>query len=292
MTNKRTLLLDICPQLAKVGLPCFGYYNNKLADTGLSIHDHGSCYEICYLDKGMQPYYVHGENGKAELYRLKGGEVFVTRPHEKHSTGDFSQLRGAMYWVHFDADCKNLLAQTSEGQALLRTALETLNGRIIPIHHTIASRLTEAFNLLCTPDAEGIFRACQLLSLFICELSALSKKMNEHRIPSQLSPKTIEALSIVERHLTDTELSIQSIAERLRCSRSYLMTQFRRDMGITLHEYVLNKRIELARELLKTRSVTETAFILCFSSSQHFSRTFKERTDMTPREYVKSLSPN
>ncbi|MBQ9116170.1 MAG: hypothetical protein IJY04_04025, partial [Clostridia bacterium] len=85
MANKRTILPDICPQLTEVGIPCFGYYKNKSADRRLSIHDHGSCYEICYLDKGMQPYYVHGENGKAELYRLKGGEVFVTRPHEKHS---------------------------------------------------------------------------------------------------------------------------------------------------------------------------------------------------------------
>ena len=53
-------------------------------------------------------------------------------------------------------------------------------------------------------------------------------------------------------------------------------------------EYILNKRIELSLELLKTRTITETAFLLCFSSSQHFSRAFKDRTNMTPREYILS----
>jgi AraC-like DNA-binding protein len=66
------------------------------------------------------------------------------------------------------------------------------------------------------------------------------------------------------------------------------MTTFRREVGLSVHEYILNKKIEYACELLETHSITETAFLLNFSSSQHFSRVFKQHTGQTPGEFRKN----
>jgi len=67
------------------------------------------------------------------------------------------------------------------------------------------------------------------------------------------------------------------------------MTTFRQVTGTSVHEYILNKKIEYAKELLKTHDITETAFILNFSSSQHFSKVFKSYTRVTPRNYKLSI---
>ena len=289
MANRRTMIHELCPQLYDVGVTYFGYYNNKTVDKRLSVHDHGSCYELCYLDKGMQPYYIHSGKGDSEAkqYRLYGGEVFITRPYERHSSGDFEQLRGCMYWINVDVSCPTLLGQTESNAALIRKALSGLTKRILPVPHSVSARLTEAFMLLATPNEERLFRACQLLCLFITELAAQDRMQSVERHSGRsLTAKGIEAVSFIDSNLLDPELGVQMIAEHLHYSRSYLMTVFRHEIGMTLHEYILSRKIEYSKELLETNSITDTAFLLNFSSSQHFSRVFKERTNLTPREYV------
>ena len=198
-----------------------------------------------------------------------------------------------MYWIHFDIDCPYLLGQTESSAALLKKALSGLKKRIIPISRSVSSRLTEAFILLTTPNEERMLRACNLLSLFILELAAQDAMLSDGRYTEGvLSAKGIETVSFIENNLLDPDLSVQMIADRLHYSRSYLMTTFRREIGMTLHEYILNKKIEYSKELLETNSITDTAFLLNFSSSQHFSRVFKERTNMTPREYVSRYIEN
>ena len=91
MADYRIMLQEIEPRLLDVGVSFFGYYEQKKAKNNLSVHDHGACYEICYLDKGAQPYYIHEGDGEPQKYSLHGGEVFITRPYERHSTGEFNQ---------------------------------------------------------------------------------------------------------------------------------------------------------------------------------------------------------
>jgi AraC-like DNA-binding protein len=122
------------------------------------------------------------------------------------------------------------------------------------------------------------------------ELSAQSKKMNEQDGGATVSAKSIECMSFIDNNILSPELDVQMICDHLHYSRSYVMTTFRREVGLSVHEYILNKKIEYACELLETHSITETAFLLNFSSSQHFSRVFKSHTQTTPRAYKRSHS--
>ena len=292
MSNQRTLIEDASSRLRELGIPLFGYYDHKSAEKGLNVHDHGSCYEICFLEKGMQPYYIHSKDGgDPMLYRLYGGEVFITSPHELHSTGDFHQLRGRMYWIHLNADCPSFLGLSAENVALLKRSLTEIDHRITRIPRAVGDRFKEAFMLLCQPSEERVFRACQLISLFLMELSAQSKQMGEQACDvSAVSAKSIECMSFIDKNILNPELNVQTICDHLHYSRSYVMTTFRREIGLSVHEYILNKKIEYACELLETYSITDTAFLLNFSSSQHFSRAFKNHTRMTPRAYKRSRS--
>ena len=292
MSNQRTLIKDTGSRLHALGIPLFGHYDHKSAENKLDVHDHGSHYEICYLEKGMQPYYIHSAStNDSQLYRLYGGEVFITYPHERHSTGDFHQLRGRMYWIHLDADCTSLLGLCPENIALLKSALAEIGHRIIRIPRAVSDRFKEAFMLLHQPSEERIFRACQLISLFLMELSAQSKKIGEQNLGSSaISEIGIECMSFIYSNILSPELDVQMIADHLHYSRSYVMTAFRREIGMSIHEYILNKKIEYACELLESHSITEIAFLLGFSSSQHFSRVFKNHTKATPRAYKLSRS--
>jgi len=294
MQNRRTELQNIYPELYDLGINWFGYYSNKTTTGKLSKHHHGSSFEICYLDNGIQPYYIYPSGStredQAQLYRLHGGEVFITRPYEYHSSGAFQQLRGRLYWIQFDSEFPALLGHNREKSDILRAALESLDHSILRVPKTITSRFSEAFRLILTMDKEHLFRACELLTLFILELADFNRKISDESQSGKiLSRKMLEAVTYIHNNLMDPGLNLDAVAEHLHYSRSYAMSAFRNEMGLTIHEFILQSKIEYACELLRNHTITETAFLLNFSSSQHFSRVFKEHTSLTPRDFVKQF---
>jgi AraC-like DNA-binding protein len=66
---------------------------------------------------------------------------------------------------------------------------------------------------------------------------------------------------------------------------------FHQEIGMPPSEYILRKKIELAKEmLLAGATVTQTAFELDFSSSQYFATVFKRYTGESPRDFLRKKS--
>ena len=63
--------------------------------------------------------------------------------------------------------------------------------------------------------------------------------------------------------------------------------QFKKEMGIGVAEYILKKRMEAARNMLRysDMSYAEISEILAFSSQSHFTAVFKKHHGITPKEY-------
>ncbi len=97
------------------------------------------------------------------------------------------------------------------------------------------------------------------------------------------------ALDFIERHLADPELDVPAIAAALGCSSRTIHKLFEGE-AMTVARAIWDRRLERCRmELvdpaLSGRSITEIAHHWGFSDSQHFSRAFKNRFGVTPREY-------
>jgi len=282
------------PQLSELGIEYFGFYSHKTATEALKRHDHGSCYELCYLESGMQPYYIYdspeASDEDAHLYRLYGGELFITHPHQLHSTGAFRQLRGRLYWIQLSSTCTSLLGHSERRSALLQQALASLDNHVIKLPNSVASRLKEAFHMTTVMSEERLFRASELLTLFLFELADCNRKQNSgFQAAGSVSSITIEASDFIHNNLLNPELNMDSLTRHLNYSRSYIMRTFKKEIGISVHEYILRSKIDYACELLANYSITDTAYLLNFSSSQHFSTLFKTYIDMTPGEYIRSL---
>jgi AraC-like DNA-binding protein len=93
----------------------------------------------------------------------------------------------------------------------------------------------------------------------------------------------------ISTHLHDPMLSLDRIAAAIGCSKRYLHKLFS-DEEETLNSYIWQMRLErirqdLAHPGLRGKSITEIAFAWGFNSSTHFSRSFRERYGVTPRDY-------
>ena len=84
--------------------------------------------------------------------------------------------------------------------------------------------------------------------------------------------------------------SVKSIAEKLSYSEYYLSHLFKEKMGISIKQYILNKKLMLAAELLKTSnlSVGEISEYLSFATQHTFSQAFKRFFKLSPTEFKKA----
>jgi len=279
------------PELGdKAGIREFGYYHCKSPDAAIVRSQHGSCYELRYYINGMQPYTLYTADERQKIYRVYGGDVFFTSPYEEHSTGTFPQMRGQMYWMQLDSACPALLGQSPEGSGLLKESLAAVSHHLLSVPRAIGTRMSEAFHLLySSPDEEKRLRAYSLLTLFVLELAQIDRTItDENGRIGLLSEKMKAALAFIRESLFHPELCIDTVAEYMNYSRSSAMKLFRRELGFSIHEYILREKIDTACDLLEERySVTDIALTLNFSSSQHFARIFRQHTGMSPTEYLR-----
>lgn len=97
-------------------------------------------------------------------------------------------------------------------------------------------------------------------------------------------------IGYINRHISE-ELSIDQISEACYISKYYLCRIFKKRVGLTIMEYILQTRISMAKELLEKQktSITQISIACGFSSPSYFSRSFKEAMGISPLKYKKRL---
>ena len=100
-----------------------------------------------------------------------------------------------------------------------------------------------------------------------------------------------KALQLIDRHYSKA-LSILDIAEQLGVSKSSLCHIFKAETGFSPYDYIITKRIDQAKYLLRKMDLTisEISYQIGFQSESHFTKTFRERVGMSPTEFRRSSS--
>ena len=96
-----------------------------------------------------------------------------------------------------------------------------------------------------------------------------------------------QAVDYIDGHFTDDSLSLNLVAREINISANYLSAVFSQEMGVTFTEYVTGKRMDRARELLRStdKRSGEIAFAVGYRDPHYFSFLFKKTQGCTPRDY-------
>lgn len=89
----------------------------------------------------------------------------------------------------------------------------------------------------------------------------------------------------------EESLSIRTVARSVGISEFHLIRQFHAVFGATPHQFRIQRRLELAKELLARgdRSVTEVCMHVGFSSLGSFSDLFSRRVGTSPSAYRRRM---
>jgi len=98
--------------------------------------------------------------------------------------------------------------------------------------------------------------------------------------------KLREAIAYIQDHLGG-EITLEAIATHLNMSQYYFCHLFKQSMGVSPYQYVLQQRINKAKQLLKQRqlAITDVALECGFANQTHFTKYFRKLTGFTPRAY-------
>ncbi len=101
-----------------------------------------------------------------------------------------------------------------------------------------------------------------------------------------ISKPIILCMDFIYNHIS-SRITIKELANYTDLSPSYLSRLFKKELGISISDYISEKKIEKAQNLLKYSDFTfiEIANYLAFSSQSHFIQTFKKAVGLTPKKY-------
>jgi len=99
-----------------------------------------------------------------------------------------------------------------------------------------------------------------------------------------------QVLDYMREHLTE-RVTLRELARQVGLSPFHFSRRFRRAMGQPPHEYLIDLRLERARELLfaNSRSLAEIGIMSGFCDQSHFARHFKRKYGKTPAEFSRAV---
>lgn len=261
-----------------------GRYDYSRSRGPLLPHAHDDCMEICYLEKGQQVYETGGD-----VYRLKGGDVFVTFPGEVHSTADTPEEKGRLYWLIVELPGFRRSGNSAPFLSLPRKIarqlvddLRRLPRRTFAASRSLAGHFIRLTELADQQDAYTRLRMENELRCLLLELIESSHAQERKRI----HPGIDRVLRRIETEL-DRAWNNAAMAEAAGLCESHFKAMFKKVTGIPPADYIARKRVDHAKKLLAQtdKSVTDLAFACGFSSSQYFATVFKRYAGVTPSAF-------
>lgn len=142
--------------------------------------------------------------------------------------------------------------------------------------YTIFETATNRLMYMKTPD-----EAHEIMTVAVRDMALLVKRQNRR----EFHPAVQKAIEFMAAH--NEPLTAEQIAQAAGLSAGRLNELFRKCTGKSIHTYLVDGRLEMARLLLlaTNKSVSAIASELGFASASHLGTLFKAREGMTPSQY-------
>ena len=126
--------------------------------------------------------------------------------------------------------------------------------------------------------------------LLLYGFSLIGKQIVDEKKPENLDI-IFKIKRYVDENFPDFTLSLESLCEKFKYKKKYISKLFKSKMNVGFKDYLIMLRIQHACDLLKEEfiSVKTVAYKCGFSDQLYFSKVFKSKMQLTPREYIDSF---
>lgn len=257
----------------------------------LEAHLHNG-YEITFLTEGEVTWAVD----TGEELVLSGGDMAIVQPGHTHH-GKWSIIRPCrLFWFVVDPQAVNATQNTvfsADQIGAFGRQLDNAGNCVVKCAgHTRAcfERLLLAFQAWHKDPGDQVVLAG--LRLRICDaLLACWQELQARALSTPVDPLIKQIADYLTVRLQEP-IGVRDMARRAGMHPTAFSRRFKELSGQTPADFLRRLRCKRACEILRKKDspITDLAFDLGFSSSQHFARTFKLYTGMTPSDYRKQAA--
>ena len=266
------------------------YRNTRKVELPFHYHSHHD-YEIYFFHEGDCRYLIHNQ-----IYDLKPGDIILMDGLSLHKpnvspTSEYvrSVIQFSPHWV------KGVLREM--GSMYLLDTFRRMHHCLIRTNENQESKeLERVYNRLAelnrSADLRDIRSETEIKILLLQALIIVHKlgQMNSINVPNKKEEQEMYVENIVEylQHHFMNKLTLQSIAENMNLSRSYVAHVLKAKTGYTVMEFVMECRLTHAKYLLEMeplKRIKDVAYESGFESAAHFSRYFREKVGVTAKEF-------
>ncbi|THF84174.1 AraC family transcriptional regulator [Cohnella fermenti] len=148
------------------------------------------------------------------------------------------------------------------------------------VHELYADKCRRSFDFAGTSGSLEVYS-------FLTQVKQYGKSSGQPSL-SQGHERLTPLYLLIEERYGDPGLGLAAMAETISVSPQYLNTLFRQSWGMGPYQYLLQFRIQKAKDLLlagRVGTVKETAARVGFLDDSHFVQTFRRLTGLTPAEF-------
>lgn len=112
----------------------------------------------------------------------------------------------------------------------------------------------------------------------VVDLSTETQRLPKHKLDL--------ITAYIQDHL-DQELKLVDLAAVVGISQYYFSRLFKQSTGLAPYQYVVQQRVERAKQLLRQQNLTiaDIALLCGFANQSHFTKLFRQVTGLTPKQY-------
>ena len=247
------------------------HISKNLACDTYSLHTH-STYELLYFVGGDATFVIEDRR-----YKLKKGDLILIRPLQYHFIQIDSPVDYERYDILFDAERHKVQNVTNLPQ---ETVVVNLDGNSIVQD---IFKKCDFYHSKCSPEVFS-----ELLTHLLCELfyniSLFPQAPSDDS--TVRSPMLSDALTYINQNIL-APLTVESVANQLFVSESYLFRLFKTELHQTPKKYIMIKKLLVAQKMLTSGEKPTVVAEKCgFSDYTSFYRNYIEHFDRRPSDEV------
>ena len=257
----------------------------------VALHHH-DFYEVYFFLSGNVQY-----NIESRSYLLTPGDVLLISPMELHQPmfeSEHREYERIVLWID-----KQFLEGISPSGESFTICFDTSSP-----HHSNLLRpegVQRQFlmflleQLIAENNSQEPYQAITALS-YLAQVLVLLNRLSlqqSNDMPAAAPDSTVyNVLSYINEHYSEN-LSLDDLANRFFISKYHLAREFQKLVGTSVHRYIIQKRLVMAKQMLSSGAPSSEVYQSCgFGDYSNFYRAFRSEYQISPKEYVARLKEN
>lgn len=250
----------------------------------LDFHSH-DFYELYFFIDGSVMYYI-----EEKTFELIPGDVLIIPPGKMHRpviSDTEAVYERIVLWVN--AGFLNSISDESCSLIDTLYKMSIKKNHLIHFENSDFSYLVDILSKLIQNSDSEDFGNKLLNKAFI---SIITIMINRQLFSSSVYTLVQEDLGIIPEIITyinenlSSSLSVEDISNKFFISKYHLIRKFKKYTNATMYDYIISKRIILAKKMMQNGESSTDACQLCgFCDYSNFYKSFTKKTGLTPKEY-------